>query len=368
MPTAQIMYPDYDHCIVNLACSIAREFGITPPAATLPECDRLFHGQKNVILLVLDGMGTCIMEKNLDADGLLRQHQVSTISSVFPPTTVAATTSLRSGLYPIQHSWLGWNCYFAQLDQNVTVFLNTLSHTDIPAADYNVAERFVPYRSTVADIRAGGGDARELLDFTLPDPLDLDAFFAILEKWCREPGRKYIYAYIQDPDHTMHRHGCYGKTSRRNLRRIERAIARFCEGLSDTLLLITADHGHIDLAPSTALPEDPVLADFLLRIPSLEPRAVNYFIKKGREKEFEVYFRQTYGEDFLLLSREEALAKGLFGKGNPHPQVLSMLGDYLALGITRKALFNTKEEKDRFRGHHTGLLAEEMTVPLIAIE
>ena len=363
-----IRYPDYDRCLVNLACSVAKEFHVTPPNASLPECDRLFHGQKNVVLLVLDGMGTAVMEGNLDKDGFLRSHQISSISSVFPSTTVAATTSLRSGLYPIQHSWLGWDCYFHQLDRNVSVFPNTFSETDIPAAPFSIAESYIPYQSVVQAIRLAGGDARELADYKMPNPKDFDAFFDTLSQWCGEPGRKYIYAYLEEPDHTMHAHGCYGHTARRTLRMLERKIRTLSETLTDTLLLITADHGHIDLTEKTAIQEDPVMADCLLRAPSLEPRAINFFIKKGREQEFEQHFRSTCKEAFRLFSREEFLSRELFGKGTPHPQALTMLGDYIAAGTGRSAIFNTPEEKKRFTGHHTGLTQEEMTVPLIAAD
>ena len=362
------MYPDYGHCIVNLACSISKEFGLNPKNNTLPECDKLFHGQKNVVLLLLDGMGTCIMDLILEPDGFFRTHCIGSISSVFPPTTVAATTSLRSGLYPIQHSWLGWDCYFEQLGKNVSVFRNMVSETNIPAADYSVAEKFIPYQSITQEILANGGDARNIQDFMRPDPENLDGFFDTIAGWCRESGRKYIYAYLQNPDRTMHTHGCYSMESRRCLSRIESTVRHFSETVPDTLLLITPDHGHIDLDSSIAVPEDLVLAEFLLRPPSLEPRAVNFFIKEGKQLEFEEYFRNVYGGHFVLFSREDICKKQLFGRGTPHPQFFSMLGDYIAAGISRQAIFNTAEEKRRFKGHHTGLLADEMIVPLIAAD
>ena len=62
---------------------------------------------KNIVVLLLDGLGTCIMESNLKEDGFLRTHFIESISTVFPPTTVAATTSVMSGLQPIEHAWLG---------------------------------------------------------------------------------------------------------------------------------------------------------------------------------------------------------------------------------------------------------------------
>lgn len=42
------------------------------------------------------------MEKNCKKDGFLRKHFIDSYSTVFPPTTVAATTSAMSGLQPIE--------------------------------------------------------------------------------------------------------------------------------------------------------------------------------------------------------------------------------------------------------------------------
>lgn len=37
----EILYPDYDNCIANLACSVMKHFGVEPPNPTLPLADGL---------------------------------------------------------------------------------------------------------------------------------------------------------------------------------------------------------------------------------------------------------------------------------------------------------------------------------------
>ena len=116
----EILYPDYDNCIANLACSMMKHFGVEPPNPTLPLVDGLLDKRyKNVVVLLLDGMGNNIIEANLAPDGFFRSHLAGTYSSVFPPTTVAATTAMDSGLFPVQSAWLGWTGYFPEIDRNV---------------------------------------------------------------------------------------------------------------------------------------------------------------------------------------------------------------------------------------------------------
>ena len=67
-------------------------------------------------------MGKCIIDGNLDKEGFFQSHLEAVYSSTFPPTTVAATTSMLSGMNPCEHGWLGWDCYFPQINKNVTVF------------------------------------------------------------------------------------------------------------------------------------------------------------------------------------------------------------------------------------------------------
>ena len=86
---------NYENCIVNLSNSILSNFGVIPVGKTLPLVDNLLKKDyKNVVIILLDGLGTCIMGSNLKEDGFLRTHFAESISTVFPPTTVAATTSV----------------------------------------------------------------------------------------------------------------------------------------------------------------------------------------------------------------------------------------------------------------------------------
>lgn len=51
--------------------------------------------------------------------------------------------------------------------------------------------------------------------------------------------------------------------------------------------------------------------------PFLEARAPAFLVKKGREQEFEEYFPNRYGEDFVLFRSAELVEKGYFGGITP---------------------------------------------------
>ena len=48
---------------------------------------------------------------------------VKPITTVFPATTVAATTTMLTGLNPCETAMLGWNMYYKGIDKIITTFI-----------------------------------------------------------------------------------------------------------------------------------------------------------------------------------------------------------------------------------------------------
>lgn len=80
---------------------------------------------KNVVILLLDGLGIDALQYHLSENSFFRKNLIKEYSTVFPPTTTSATTSIESGLTPLEHGWLGWSLYFSDIDKIVNAFINT---------------------------------------------------------------------------------------------------------------------------------------------------------------------------------------------------------------------------------------------------
>lgn len=364
----RFQFPDYTSCIANLANSILEEFGVGEGRQGLHLlAPYLENDYENIVVILLDGMGNCIIEKNLDEEGFFRSHLAGTYSSVFPPTTVAATTSIANGLSPSEHGWLGWDCYYPQIDKNVSVFLNTETGTDQQAADYNVAWKFCGYESVASKIRKNGGNAFEVSPFWEPFPDSFEKICEQIQSLCKRSGKKYIYSYWDEPDNIMHKKGCYGTEAKQKLRALEEQVRRLCEGLENTLVIVTADHGHMD-SGGVAIVDYPNITECLTRLPSIEPRALNLFVKEEKREQFEREFQKEFGVKFLLWTKEQVLEQNIFGLGKEHPNFRGMLGDYLAVAVDDLSIYSTREEAKYFIGVHAGLTRDEMEIPLIVIE
>ena len=359
---------NYENCIVNLSNSILSKFGAPTVGKTLPLVDNLLKKDyKNIVILLMDGLGTCIMKSNLKEDGFLRTHFIESISTVFPPTTVAATTSVMSGLQPIEHAWLGWDCYYPQVDKNITVFLNTEQGTDKPVSDENVPWKYCGYESVVDRLVREGNEAYNVTPFAPPYPNSFGEICSQIANLCSNDGKKYIYSYWNEPDSVMHKFGCYSDEAKSVIADIEKEITEMCEKLEDTLLIVTANHGHID-GRNESITDYPAIMECLVRMPSIEPRALNLFVKEDKRMQFEREFVKEFGKDFILLTKEDVYMAKLFGEGKPHKNVDEMIGDYVAIGITNLTIFNTREEADGFKGVHAGYTKDELLIPLIIFD
>lgn len=399
---AMILFPDYKRCPVNLVSSIAKHMGAEVFHPTLPEADVLLARKeyRNIVLFLFDGMGIDVMEHHLKSDSFLRTHLLCSLSSVYPPTTTAATTSVESALTPAEHGWLGWTVYFPSVDANVNVFTNMLKDTTTKAAPYHVGMQDIPYTKIYERIDSAdeesGVKAYSVSRFGTNKVRTAKGMFDEVFKLCSQGGKKYIYAYHERPDNIMHVAGTYGGLAKHSVQHINSSVQRFCRRLKqnpaarDTLVLVIADHGHIPVV-NADLTSYPDLEEMFVRRPSLEPRAVNFFIKPESLKAFPAAFAshfktifpsslfgseklpeaagqsfETGDADFVLFSRAEILRMKLFGPGTGHPSLKDSVGDYLAASCSALTLTDSPKSH-HFKSHHAGLTVQEMRIPLIAI-
>jgi hypothetical protein len=363
-----IRYPDYRNSILNLINSVEKYFNVQNDHPTLPIADAILaKGYRNVVIMVFDAMGSRNLELLLPPDSFLRSHMVQEITSVFPPTTTAATTTLESGLAPSEHAWLGWSLHFEEVGDNVNIFVNT-NYKDEPAAEYHIASRYIPYKNVVEKINEQSQARAESISYFGSYPIEgYEELLEAVKTLCSEEGRHYLYTYWNEPDASMHEKGITSEEAAAWVRRINKDLEELSGKLQDTVMFVIADHGHIN-STNRFIGDYPDIIDTLQWLPSIEPRAISFTVKEGREIEFETAFLRHFGGDYILLPRQAVIEQGLFGRGKSHPRFEGFLGDYLAIAISDTTIFYTRKNAELFVGAHAGLTDTEMLVPLIVIE
>ncbi|MCK5758537.1 MAG: alkaline phosphatase family protein [Clostridiales bacterium] len=379
-----ITYPDYKNCILGIPNSILAHYGAETKHPGIESLISALDGNyKNVLFLIYDGMGMDMLSGLLPKRSFLRKNINSTITSVFPPTTVAACTTYYSGLSPFEHGWLGWALYFSEFDKQIEVFTGNEYFTREPSGQNNIGNAMMPFNSIYSKIHQisdGRVKTYSLYPTYIARPtepetvLAYESFDEMLTKisgLCKADGGKFILAYYPQPDSTAHKTGCQSADTKALLDDINTKTRAFCHKLKDTLIIISADHGHIDIKKDVFLNEIPELDECLMRPPSIEPRAASIFVKPGMSKRFAELFDKHLGNDFLLFSKQKVLDIGLFGPGSMHPLFNDFVGDFMAVatgGTLLRYQIPGGPTPVKFLSHHAGLTAAEMLVPLIIIK
>ena len=169
--------------------------------------------------------------------------------------------------------------------------------------------------------------------------------------------------YWVQPDLYEHQFGIYSDEVKDVLVELNNGFEELIENVDDdTLVVCIADHGLTNIEPINLTKYSDIMSS-LKRLPSLEPRAMNFFVKDEKIDEFREMFNKHFENEYLLYSKQEVLEMKLFGEGKQHPMIDDFLGDYIAIAISNYMFVLNEENKHK--AHHAGLLEDEMMVPLI---
>lgn len=383
-----MILPDYNNSVLSTMSSVLKAYNIPSIYPSIPALDSMLSPRpKNIIILLLDGLGVTTIEGILPEDSFLRRHWQHTVTSVFPSTTTAATTAYYTGKSPNEHGWLGWSLYFKECAQQLDIFQGLNSYTKQRYSPISPAYKYMEFESVFSKIRRLTNDQVHTASvFPFPSECDKGAnarlvsgshsfshMLSMVEKQAgADKGEQFILGYWTNPDSEAHGSGPLSPQSRTLVMQMEKDVEAFCKRMegTDSAIIITADHGLRGNMKPVFLNRIPEIMECLIMPPSIEARAMTFFVKPHKKEQFEREFAARFSESFVLYTRQQVLDMQLFGWGDTHPKVDDFLGDYLACAISDEYfLYFTlnQPEEAPFAGAHAGLTEEEMLVPVIAL-
>jgi len=389
-----LVFPDYKNSIVNLVSSILEIYNVKSDHPPLKQLDtENLKLKKNIVFLILDGFGLNLLNKFSTSTKFMNTNLISPITSVFPSTTSAAITSFVSGKTPWEHGSIGWTLYFKEFAKNIDYLPNwdSITHQTQDVKKYNVFDYvgadniFNRISDVTPDVKQyylthedlsessnvikNSGTA-EIIAYSNNKNL-YEKLYQLISN--DDPRRKLFYVYSSSPDKLEHQYGVYGDEVEAFIKETESELKLISSQLAgtNTTILITADHGLIDIDNYYYVNEDEKLFDSMIMPAFPEPRFLSFFVKKHKMKQFEEEFKK-YEKQFLLLDRSEFFKYKLLGVGNMHPKIDDFVGDYVAIAISSSAMKSIYVQngkwKKEFLAHHAGITEDEMLVPLIQID
>ena len=382
--------PDYTgHSIVNLMASLSLAcHGGSTGYATVPGTGLAnLPRARNIVLLIIDGLGHDFLMHQCRGS-LLNKYCLGELSSVCPSTTASAIPTFLTGLPPQQHGFTGWFTYFSEIGSVLAVLPHRTRIGNLPLdeaalspASLSGAASFfssIPISSTqiIPDIIAGSSFNRAFSGRAQVAPFaGLSGLRTALRRaLTRGRERRLIYAYWPEFDSLAHQFGVGSPQVQYHFLQLDlffRDLLRDLQG-SDTILLVTADHGFIDTAQdrSIHLEQHPELQQTLMVPLCGESRLAFCYVHPGLESEFETYVREHFADQAALLPSRQLLEAGWFGLGAPHPMLQHRIGHY-ALVMKGNWMITGRLPGERPLHHigvHGGVSAEEMYVPLVYAE
>jgi predicted AlkP superfamily pyrophosphatase or phosphodiesterase len=360
----ELLLPSYGGpCITNVVPALLQPPDRAPdwlPAAAF-EAER-------VVLLVIDGLGWTQLAERTALTPTLAGLEGGPITTVAPSTTATALTSITTGLPPGQHGVVG---YRMAVDGEVLNVLrwNTAAgdaRQSIPPAKIQGHPAFGGQRPpavTRAEFATSGFTAAHLDQTRFTGYRTLGTLVAEVVRLARA-GEPLVYAYYEGLDKVSHEYGL-GAPYDEELRWIDHLVAALLESLpAGTVLLVTADHGQVEVGDHVLeLPGD-VLTHVAMQ--SGEGRFRWLHARSGRGPALLEAATELLGEHAWVRSRAEAMAEGWFGPVVT-PTAEGRLGDVL-LAAKGDVAFHDPNDTGPYElvGRHGSVTEDEMLVPLLA--
>jgi hypothetical protein len=321
-----------------------------------------------VVLFVLDGLGWHQLRDRLELVPALAGMRSQRIDTVAPTTTATALTSIATGLTPGEHGVIG---YRMVLGRDV---LNVLRWTvdDQPARRMHPPRVVQPVDAFVgrdvavvspAELQSSAFSEAHLhgaraAGWRAPSSIPLIARDEVLA------GARFVYCYYGGIDKIAHERG-FGEFYDHELRAADWLVAEMLDRLpSGTVLLVTADHGQVDVGSNIVHPSPELLRGVTFQ--SGEGRFRWLHTASGAAADVEATARAEVGDVAWVVTVDRMLDEGWFGPSVAAP-IRRRLGD-VALVARDDVSFHADDDTGPFelRCRHGSLTPAEVHVPLLS--
>lgn len=385
MKYKDIVLPDYEHCILGTITSILKYYNVETKHKSSEKIDKLLNEKKykNVIFLILDGLGEHILN-SISPEGYLNKNKIDCVTSVYPSTTTAALTTYYSGRPPYETGWIAWSQYFKEYGRALDMFSHNESYMREPLKKplIDVYKTVINYETIFNMIEKASPNVKayeiepeyaERRAMRYIKANNIDELIMNIKDLCTMPDRKFIFAYSDNPDGLLHKFGTTSKEVKTFVKETENKIAQMVKGFDeDTILIVSADHGHKDIEKTYTLLDYPEIQECLIMPASLESRILTFWVKEEMKELFVQRFNKIFKDEFWLMTKDEFLNKYHFlGYGDKHYKIDDFIGNYVALSVSGSMIrLETflAEGKPVKKSTHCGLTIDEMEVPVVVIK
>lgn len=359
--------PDFaGACLTNVVPALMGHLGGAALPGWMPGC---VGASRQVVLLVLDGLGGAQLAVRRSLAPVLSSGEGGVVTTVAPSTTASALTSLATGLPPAVHGVVGYR--LAVEGEVLNVLTWRLGDADArqrvpprrlqPHPPFAGGPAPVPVVSRI-DYLATGFTAAHLGGSAIHG-WHTPAGLVVEVRRLLAGGSPFVYAYYDGIDRTAHARGL-GEHYDAELRAVDRLVGDVLEVLPPGAALVaTADHGQVEVGGS-AIVLGPDVMDGV-QLLSGEGRFRWLHARPGALDDVTDAAGEACGHVAWVRTREQVVDEGWLG-GEPVPEVADRLGDVVIVPFEPTAVLDPADTgEQRLVSRHGSLTPDEMWVPLL---
>jgi Type I phosphodiesterase / nucleotide pyrophosphatase len=367
MPSSEPIIPDY--LGANVRGIVPALLGPGKWSRTLPAWfpEPVRHAEQ-VVLLVVDGLGWDQFVEHKSLMPALATFTGSRITTVAPTTTATALASIATGLTPGEHGLVGYRMLMQGDVLNVLRWASGDSDRRRALPPVQV-QPFAPFLGVAVPVISpseleGTGFTEAHLRGSRPVGYRAPSAIAVEVRRQLAAGERFVYAYYGSVDKTAHERG-FGEFYEAELRMADHVVSTVLEVLPPgAVLLVTADHGQVEVGDRLLVPDPAVLA--LVAMQSGEGRFRWWHAERATVDELTKAAIDAYGHVAWIVTKEQVLDEHWFGPTVSGP-VAARLGD-VAVVAREDVSFHDPLDSGAFPliCRHGSLTSAEVHVPLLA--
>jgi hypothetical protein len=334
--------------------------GTPPPWLPWPA-----SGATGVVLLVVDGLGWEQLQERRHLAPTLAAMEGGPITTTVPSTTSTGLTSIVTGSTPAEHGIVGYRMRVGGQVLNVLRWRGSERWSPEPAD----VQPLTPFLGsdvpvvTRAEFRGTGFTLAHLRGVTFAGYQTT----ATLVEHCRRlaPLHRVLYAYYDGPDRVAHAHGLSDGFFDVEVAAVDRLVVDLQAVLPpDRLLLVTSDHGQVEVGPDGVRTTDAL--DALVAARSGDARFRSLHARSGAAAELLAGAEERFGDVAWVWPRERWFDEAWLGRG-ASAEIQGRVGDVILAARDAVVFADPATPNEiRMRSFHGSLTPSEMLVPLLA--
>jgi predicted AlkP superfamily pyrophosphatase or phosphodiesterase len=358
--------PDYSGASVHHL--VPALVGRRPSVALPPWMPPVVADARQVVLLVLDGLGWEQLGVRWGQAPTLRSLTGGPITTVAPSTTATALTSISTGLTPGEHGVIGYRIDVHGEVLNVLRWAtgNGDARRRVPPTQFQPLAPFLGANVPVvtkAEFAGSGFSLAHLagvrqIGYRQPSSMVVEV------RRLLAGGEPFVYAYYEGIDKVAHEYGL-DEHYDAELAAADRLVGDVRSVLPPgAVLLVTSDHGQVDCGDRLVTPDAAVID--LVALQSGEGRFRWLHARPGAADDLLVAATEAHGDVAWVVPVEQVVDEGWFGP-RLSADAVDRVGD-VALVAREPMAFDDPADSGPFRlvSRHGSLTAAEMYVPLLA--